>query len=202
MYPSFKIVSLSVLILFSACSSTKTNGETAVVPKSPAFSELLAQMPPRSNEDSRASANALVMQNIGTAIVAVSYGRPSVKGRTIFGGLEKWGSLWRAGANEATVFALNKPAKINGQLLAAGTYALFMVPNQNTDWEVVLNKVADQWGAFNHQPTQDVLRFTVRPEAVSNTEILTFSFEEVTETAARLQMKWEKVSISIQIRLD
>jgi Protein of unknown function (DUF2911) len=189
-----------LFIGLSACKTT--NPEPVVInPKSPGFVEALAKIPARSNEDSRASSNALLMQNIGTNIVAISYGRPGVKGREIFGGLEKWGSLWRTGANEATVFATNQALKINGQALPAGQYAVFMIPNFNAEWEIIFNKVADQWGSFNHQPTQDALRIKVRPESIPNHEWLSFAFDEVSETAARLSMRWEKVQISFAISL-
>lgn len=196
-----KRIVLLISIAFAACSGTKTDPTPVKTIKAPGFTEALAQFPVRSNEDIRASSNALVLQNVGTGIVGVSYGRPGVKGREIFGGLEKWGSVWRAGANEATVFANTVPVKINGQILPVGRYALFMIPNQNSDWVVIFNKIADQWGAFNYQATEDALRINVRPESIPTHEWLSYGFDEISESAARLTMKWEKVQIAFRITL-
>src|SRR5438067_13264250 len=74
--------------------------------------------------------------------ITINYGSPSVKGRKIWGGLEAYGKVWRAGANEATTFTTTKDIKVEGKPLAAGTYGFFLIPNENGTWTVIFNKVA------------------------------------------------------------
>ncbi len=99
---------------------------------------------------------------IGDLKIEVNYGAPSVKGRTIFGGLEAYGKVWRTGANEATTFSISKDAKINGSSLPAGTYSLFTIPAEG-EWTVIFNKNADQWGAYSYSADEDALRIKVKP---------------------------------------
>jgi hypothetical protein len=90
--------------------------------------------------------------------VSVTYGRPYKKGRVIFGGLEKYGQVWRTGADEATEITFDKDAQFGGQPVKAGTYTLFTIPDEN-EWTIILNSELDQWGAYdyNENKNKDVL---------------------------------------------
>src|ERR1700712_3019336 len=83
------------------------------------------------------------------------YGSPSVKGRKVFGGLEPFGKVYRAGANEATTFTTTKNITVEGKNLPAGTYAFFVIPVENGPWTVIFNKTAVQWGAFKYDQSKD-----------------------------------------------
>lgn len=110
------------------------------------------------------------------AVVTIDYGQPSVKGRTIGKDLEPLpGKVWRTGANEATVFEVSKPVKIEGKELAAGKYALFTIADDN-EWTIIFNKDSKQWGAYNYKESDDALRVKVKPsKSESFAEKLTFN---------------------------
>lgn len=95
--------------------------------------------------------------------VTIYYSTPAVKGRQIWGSLVPYGKLWRTGANEATVFEIDRPLILNGHTLSQGKYALFSIPGEN-EWIFILNSEWDQWGAFKYDASKDVLRFTATPE--------------------------------------
>jgi len=106
---------------------------------------------------------AFVVQTLtnGT-VVSVDYSQPSVKGRTIGKDLEPSdGKVWRSGANEATVFEINKDAKVEGQALKAGKYSLFTIMNGD-EWTIIFNKTWSQWGAFSYKEADDALRVKVK----------------------------------------
>ncbi len=113
----------------------------------------------------RISPKAGVMQIIGLTEVNISYSRPGVKGRSIWGGLVPYGKVWRAGADEATKFTFSSDVMIEGKKLTKGSYSFFTIP-QKGEWIIIFNKVADQWGAFEYNEAEDQFRFTVKPETV------------------------------------
>lgn len=154
--------------------------------------------PPRSNTEARVSPNASVAQTIGTTVIEVQYGRPSVRGRQILGDLVPLNEVWRTGANEATTFAVTDPLLVEGQLLPAGVYALFTVPDEDA-WEIVFNEVAQQWGSFNHDPSRDVLRVTVSAEDTEPTEQLTILFKDVSDPEATLWIVWDTFAVPVHL---
>lgn len=107
----------------------------------------------------RPSPPAEVTGMIDSAKVTIDYSSPSVKGREIWGGLVPYNQVWRTGANEATVFEINKDLTINKQRLPAGKYGLFTIPGEK-EWTFIFNSVWDQWGAFKYDSSKDVLRIT------------------------------------------
>jgi hypothetical protein len=131
----------------------------------------------------------------GIAIVVVDYGAPSVKGRTIWGGLEAYGDVWRAGANGNTTVSFDKDVIISGNNLAAGTYGFFIIPNEKGDWTVIFNKENDEWGAFSYKQEEDALRINVTPSFVNDTqEQLLYSIGDNT-----IDFAWEKARLAIPI---
>lgn len=109
------------------------------------------------------------------AVISIDYSQPSVKGRTIGKDLEPMeGKVWRAGANEATVFETSKDVKVEGQNLPAGKYALFTIMNGD-EWTIIFNKTAKQWGAYDYKEADDALRVKVKAQkAVEPSEKLTY----------------------------
>lgn len=153
----------------------------------------------RSNEDARVSPNATVSQTIGTTQITITYGRPSVKGRQVFGGLEPFGEVWRTGANEATTITFSRSVVIEGDTLSAGTYGLFTIPPKEGEWTVIFNNVPNQWGAFNYDSEKDALRVKVSPEEAAHMEQMMFYFEEVTDTSAECVLHWSDVKVPFTI---
>ena len=170
------------------------------------------------------SQKASVMQRVGLSDISITYSRPAVKGRKVYGDwplaapgeatldnqnvrpkdapLVPWGHVWRAGANEATVFAVNDDVLINGQPLAAGRYELAAIPTKDGDWTIIFNKDADQWGAFSYDAGKDVLRVKTSPKWVADSqELLTYSIDTVTEDSATVNIRWEKALVPFTVQV-
>lgn len=174
-----------------------------------------------------ASQKASVMQTIGTTDITITYHRPAVKGRTIFADappsmeerakgdatldnqnerkpgepIVPYDHVWRAGANEATVFQTTDDVLINGQPLKAGTYGLEAIPGKD-DWTIIFNSDSGQWGAFSYDPKKDVLRVKTKPHAVAdNQEWLLYTFDPVTANSATVNLRWEKVSVPFTVEV-
>src|SRR5712672_526181 len=149
----------------------------------------------------RISQNATVTQTVGYTDVAITYSRPGVKGRVIWGGLVPYDKVWRTGANEATSFTVSQDVTINGKPLAAGKYSLHTIPGK-TSWTVIFNKKADQWGSYSYDAADDALR--VEAEAVEgpSVEWLTFTFPDIALDTARVELAWDKVRVGFTIGTD
>jgi hypothetical protein len=91
---------------------------------------------------------------VTTKDVTVTYGRPYKKGRNVFGGLEKFGQVWRLGADEATTIKFAKPTKFGDKVVPAGTYTLFALVDEK-EWTFILNSVLGQWGAYSYDKNKD-----------------------------------------------
>lgn len=150
----------------------------------------------------RPSPNATVTQMVGVTEVAIHYSRPGVKGRKIWGELVPYGEVWRTGANENTTISFSTAVKVDGHELPAGLYGLQTLPTA-TGWTVIFSKDADQWGAFSYKPEHDALRIPVNPETVAeNEERMIFTFEDMTDTAAKIALRWEKLRLQFGIEVD
>ena len=135
----------------------------------------------QQDKSKRASPPAKVTQKLsdGTTI-SIDYSQPSLKGRTPGKDVDPMeGKVWRAGANEATVFEADNEVKIQGQPLAAGKYALFMLAEPG-EWTIIFNKKWDQWGTqYEKNKDQDVLKVKVKPGMTeSSIEKLTYEINK------------------------
>lgn len=155
------------------------------------------RLPERDSSQPRTSPNGWVGQTIGTHDVEISYGRPFVRGREVFGSLQKFGNVWRAGANEATAIVIPADAKIEGEDLAAGVYSLFTVPGES-EWTVIFNGQADIWGT-QHDPEHDVLHVTVTPREAPHQEMLVYEFDEVEDDSATIVLHWATTQVPFTI---
>lgn len=154
----------------------------------------------RGNDEPRTSPNAAVSQTIGTTEVRLTYGRPQVNGRTIFGELVPYDEVWRTGANEATTFSVSSDVTIEGEPLSAGTYSLYTIPGPET-WTIIFNNVANQWGT-SYDQSEDALRVEVTPESASSREMMTFLFEDVTNTSGTCVLHWADVRVPFEIEVS
>ena len=175
----------------------------------------------------RPSQKASVMQRIGATDVTITYSRPGVKGRQIWGDppagwaatakgeatldnqnerpkdvpIVPYGHVWRTGANEATTFVVTDDVLINGQKLAAGSYSLHTIPNKD-EWTIVFNGTANQWGSFDYDPAKDTLRVKVKPQWLNESEEwLTYSFDPVGDDSAQVNIRWEKINVPFTIKV-
>src|SRR5262245_19494518 len=149
----------------------------------------------------RDSQRAQVIQKIGVTNISITYHRPLVKGRKIFGGLEAYGKPWRAGANENTLFEVSDPITVEGKPLGKGVYGLHMIPGEN-EWTVIFCKQAGAWGSFSYDQAEDALRVTVKPQATDLHEALTYDFDDPKPNAVTVTMRWDKVAVPFRIEVN
>lgn len=136
---------------------------------------------------------------IGGVDVKINYSAPSVKGRTIFGELEKWDKMWRLGANEATTIEINKDVLIEGEALSAGKYAMFTIPREEGKWTMVFNSVADQWGTYNYDKSKDVLRVDVATHALDEGQEQLEIFVKEKDGKGYVGFKWDKTKVKFTL---
>ncbi len=148
-----------------------------------------------------ASQEAHVGQAIGVTDINISYHRPGVNGRHIFGGLVPYGVIWRTGANQSTTISFSTPVKVEGKDLPAGNYALFMIPSAS-QWTVVLSKFTGGWGTYSYDPLEDALRVNVTPAPAEMEERLQYTLDDPTAGSVVAALRWEKVRIPIKIEVD
>jgi hypothetical protein len=145
---------------------------------------------------------AKVSAQIGTAEVTIEYSSPGVKKRKIWGALVPYDKIWRTGANASNKLTLTKDMTIGGQPVPAGTYNLLTIPGKKT-WTVLINKDTTLGANVDkHSDALDVAKFTVTPKAIPSRERLTFIFSDVTDDSASLDLEWEKVRISLPIKVS
>jgi hypothetical protein len=149
----------------------------------------------------RVSPHARVMQRIGLTDITIDYHRPSVNGRKIFGGLEAYGKVWRAGANENVTIAFSDAVTVEGSALAAGIYGLHMIPGE-TSWVVIFSRASRSWGSFSYDQSEDALRVTVTPTRSDHAEVLTYGFEQPTTDSTLVTMQWANVHVAFTVRVD
>lgn len=155
----------------------------------------------QKNEKVRISPKASVSQTVGFTDITISYSRPGVKGRKIWGGLVPYDKVWRAGANEATKITFSTDVMIEGKKLPAGSYGFFAIPGKK-EWTLIFNKVADQWGAFEYNEAEDALRISVKPEKGNFTEWLRYEITKTSDTTATVSLEWENLKVPFKVEVE
>ena len=151
----------------------------------------------------QASPTATLKQHIGLTDIEITYSRPSVKGRVVFGNLVPYGEVWRTGANASTKISFSTPVKLNGHEIPAGKYALFTIPGED-EWTIIISKDTNSFGAFGYKPENDLVRFKVKPVTLADTSIETFAieFNHIRDETALLELVWEKTVVPIKLEVD
>lgn len=160
----------------------------------------------------RGSQMATVTQRIGITDVSITYSRPSVNEREIWGKLVPYGmnnlgfgtakeSPWRAGANENTVIKFTHDVSIEGKTLEAGTYGLHMVLSEDGQAELIFSKNHTAWGSYFYNPSEDVMRVSVQTKEAPHTELLTYNFPEVGANTAVASLNWADKAIPFTIEV-
>src|SRR5690349_74912 len=147
------------------------------------------------------SPRASVGQTIGLTSIAITYDRPAVNGRAIWGALVPFDTVWRAGANENTVISFTSPVKIGGQTLEAGRYGLHMIPTKG-EWTVIFSREANAWGSFSYDAAEDALRITTTPVSDDMHERLSYTFDDPTDSTVVATLRWEKLAVPFAIAVD
>jgi Protein of unknown function (DUF2911) len=158
------------------------------------FAPLLSAF--RREERTRVSPHETVSVDLGSGPVTITYGRPYLKGRKVGQEVAPFDQVWRLGADEATKLTIPTAAKLGSLSLTPGSYALFAIPGA-AKWTIIVNKVANQWGAFDYDQSKDVGRFDVPVKKLSSpVEEFTISLEKQGRNAATMTFAWGGESVS------
>ncbi len=148
-----------------------------------------------------ASQLAVNKQRIGLTDITITYHRPLVNGRKIWGGVVPLGEVWRAGANQNTTIKFSDAVSVEGQPLAKGTYGLHMIPTADS-WTVIFSKMSSAWGSYTYKQEEDALRVNVKPLPGEMKEALEFAFEDLTPDTAKITVRWEKIVVPFKVAID
>ena len=147
------------------------------------------------------SPSASVKQRVGLTDFEITFSRPGVKDRKVFGELVPFNEMWRTGANKATAITISDDVEVAGSSLKAGTYAIFTIPGES-EWEVIFNNNTEQWGTYNHKDEEDVLKLKVASESADFTESMNIYFDDLRDETANIVLQWEKTRIKIPVKVE
>lgn len=143
-----------------------------------------------------------VKQDFGLSSIELSYSRPGVKGRKIFGDLVPFGKVWRTGANQATTLTFGDAVTIGGTKIPAGKYGLLSIPGAN-EWTLIITRQLDVTSPAAYKADQDVVRVKVAPQQVPfSVETFTILFANLSSNSCDLQLLWENTFITLPITTD
>jgi hypothetical protein len=154
----------------------------------------------QGDKASRPSPPATATGKAGDATITINYSSPAVKGRKIFGEMHPYGEVWRAGANEATLFETDKSIKVEGKTLPAGKYSLYAIPGEK-EWTIIFNKQTGQWGVkrgggTSRDEAQDALTVNVKPKKTSElTERLVYEVDD-----KGFVLRWENTEVPVSVK--
>jgi len=148
------------------------------------------------------SPTAYIKQNFGLSQIEISYSRPGVKGRKIFGDLVPYGKVWRTGANNATTITFGDDVTIGDKKVPAGNYGILTIPGEN-EWTVIITKQTDVTSPAAYKQDQDVVRVTVKPYQLPfSIETFTIGLGDITGDSCKLELIWDNVYVHVPITTD
>jgi hypothetical protein len=148
------------------------------------------------------SPSSTVQQKVGLIDVEINYSRPGKKGREIFGGLVPYGQMWRTGANASTKVTFSDKVTVEGNELAAGTYALYTIPGEK-EWTIILSNNTELWGSMGYDKADDAARFTVPAEKLNRTvESFTINVTNLKDKSANIELAWENTAVAFGIETE
>lgn len=160
----------------------------------PSFAQSIKTPPPSTPQ--------YVKQDFGLSSIELSYSRPDMRGRKIFGDLVPFGKVWRTGANQATTLTFGDPVTIGGTKVPAGKYGLLTIPGAD-EWTIIVTHQTDVTNPAAYKPDQDVVRVTAKPfELPFPLETFTILFANVTANSCDLQLIWENTVVTLPITTD
>ncbi len=142
---------------------------------------------------------ASVSQVVGLTDVEVTYSKPGMKDRVVFGELVPFGKIWRTGANKATSVSFSTDVTIGGAEVKAGTYSLFTIPNKE-EWTIMLNSETELWGAGDYDAAKEVAKFMIKPSTTKDAyETFTIDFSHLKGANGHMNLRWENTLVAIPI---
>lgn len=149
-----------------------------------------------------ASPAAKVAQRVGVTDISIDYSSPGVKGRKVWGDLVPFEKPWRTGANAATKITFSRDVTFGGKAVPAGTYSIVSLPSAK-GWKVMLNKELGLWATpAPYEPSNDVATVDATTTEIPSRERLAFIFSNTTDDSTSLDMEWEKLRVSVPIKVD
>jgi hypothetical protein len=184
-----------LLVAFMACSGDKKQKEEAETDND--HDHAAAQTPAQSKSKSPATE---AMTNIGDTHVHIEYHAPSVRGRQVFGGLVAYDQVWVTGAHSATSINFPNDVTLDGQKVPKGKYALFTIPGES-EWTIIINKNYEQHLADDYDQKLDIVRLTVSPEKLSETqEQLLYEVKSTGDQEGVISISWADVKVSFNVK--
>ncbi len=194
---------LAVALSLAACGG----GEDAEAPEAQPGAQAAA---PQAAEPANAAASQTQQipsprdtteMRFGNDRIFIDYGRPSMRGRAIMGGLVPYGQVWRTGANAATTLVTPRDLRIGDTRVPAGTYTIYTLPGES-EWQLIINRQTGQWGT-EYDPSQDLARIPMRVERLPQpVEQFTIDLEPGSGNAFTLGLRWESTRASVQGQIE
>jgi tetratricopeptide (TPR) repeat protein len=148
------------------------------------------------------SPSTTIKQDFALSSVELSYSRPAVKGRTIFGDLVPYGKVWRTGANAATTITFGEEVTVGGKKIPAGKYGLLTIPGES-EWTIILSKQTNVTSPSAYKESEDVVRFTAKAEQLPfGVETFTIVFGDIKPTSMTTSLLWDRTVVSFDITAD
>ena len=144
-----------------------------------------------------------IKQSFALSEIGIEYSRPSAKGRVIFGDVVPFGKIWRTGANSATKITFGEDVKVEGQNVAAGTYALYSIPNKD-NWELMLYKdLALGGNTGEYKKENELMRFSVKPSSLTEkVETFEINVANISSSSSNIELRWENTRVSFNVVAD
>ncbi|HYO23004.1 MAG TPA: DUF2911 domain-containing protein [Flavisolibacter sp.] len=142
-----------------------------------------------------------IKQDFGLSSIELSYSRPAMKGRKIFGDLVPFGKVWRTGANSATTLTFGEDVMIGGTKVPAGKYGLLSIPDKDA-WTLIVTKQTDVTSPAAYKQEMDVVRVNAKPVTAANMESFTMQFQNVKASSVDLNIGWDKTMVTLPITTD
>jgi tetratricopeptide (TPR) repeat protein len=148
------------------------------------------------------SPSQTVKQEFALSSIELSYSRPGMKGRKIFGDLVPYGKVWRTGANSATTITFGEDVIIAGTKVPAGKYGLLTIPEKK-NWTIIISKQTDVTNPNSHKAESDLVRITAPVKKMKDAqENFSIGFQDVKPSSVNVVMSWDKSSVSFPITAD
>ncbi|MBL7747478.1 MAG: DUF2911 domain-containing protein, partial [Chitinophagaceae bacterium] len=143
-----------------------------------------------------------IKQDFGLSTIELSYSRPAMKGRKVFGDLVPFEKVWRTGANSATTITFGEDVKIGATTVKAGKYGLLTIPNKK-DWTIIISKQLDVTSPAAYKQDMDVVRVTAETMSMKDEmESFTMQFADIKSNSCALHIMWEKTAVALPITVD
>lgn len=148
------------------------------------------------------SPTANIKQNFALSSIEISYSRPGVKGRKIFGDLVPYGKVWRTGANNATTINFGEEVTIGGKKVAAGKYGLLTIPGES-EWTFIITKQLDVTSPAAYKEDQDVVRVKAQPASLPfSIETMMISIDNIKSNSCEVAVIWDNVYVNFAVTVD